>query len=128
MRRLPGPHNAYRNGTMYASYTAASFARIWDLAQQRQINLDGVLSWAFEFEDQSWFAGYRQLSTNGVNLPVLNVFRLFGSSAPNASWPAVTRRSHSIRSWRTAFVVRRTSVHSPHEDRTERSPSVSGDS
>jgi xylan 1,4-beta-xylosidase len=73
----PGPENAYRNGTMYSSYTAASFARIWELAARRRVNLEGVLSWSFEFEDQPWFAGYRQLSTNGVDLPVLNVFRLF---------------------------------------------------
>jgi len=73
----PGPENAYRNGTMYSSYTAASFARIWELSARRKINLEGVLSWSFEFEDQPWFAGYRQLATNGVDLPVLNVFRLF---------------------------------------------------
>jgi xylan 1,4-beta-xylosidase len=78
----PGPQNAYRNGTMYSSYTAASFTRIWDLAQKRRVNLEGVLSWAFEFEDQPWFAGYRQLSTNGVNLPVLNVFRMFAKLGP----------------------------------------------
>jgi xylan 1,4-beta-xylosidase len=73
----PGPQNAYRNGTMYSSYTAASFPRIWALAEKRRVNLEGVLTWAFEFEDQPWFAGYRQLSTNGVDLPVLNVFRMF---------------------------------------------------
>ncbi len=73
----PGPQNAYRNGTMYSSYTAASFARIWELASRRGVNLDGALTWAFTFEDQPWFAGYRQLATNGVDLPVLNVFRLF---------------------------------------------------
>jgi xylan 1,4-beta-xylosidase len=78
----PGPQNAYRNGTMYSSYTAASFARIWELAQKHRMNLEGVLSWSFEFEDQPWFAGYRQLSTNGVNLPVLNVFRLFAQLGP----------------------------------------------
>ncbi|MEH3104957.1 MAG: beta-xylosidase [Sphingomonas phyllosphaerae] len=73
----PGPANAYRNGTMYSSYTAASFARMWELAARRKVNLDGALTWAFEFEDQPWFAGYRQLSSNGVDLPVLNVFRMF---------------------------------------------------
>jgi xylan 1,4-beta-xylosidase len=73
----PGPQNAYRNGTLYSSYTAASFARIWELAARRGVNLEGVLSWSFEFENQPWFAGYRQLATNGVDLPVLNVFRLF---------------------------------------------------
>jgi xylan 1,4-beta-xylosidase len=78
----PGPQNAYRNGTMYSSYTAASFARIWELAARRGVNLDGALTWAFTFEDQPWFAGYRQLATNGIDLPVLNVFRLFAKLGP----------------------------------------------
>jgi xylan 1,4-beta-xylosidase len=72
-----GPQLGYRNGTMYSSYTAASFARIHDLADRRGINLAGALTWAFEFEDQAWFAGFRALASNGVDLPVLNVFRLF---------------------------------------------------
>jgi xylan 1,4-beta-xylosidase len=67
---------------MYSSYTAASFARIWELAARRRVNLDGILSWSFEFEDQPWFAGYRQLATNGVPLPVLNVFRMFAQLGP----------------------------------------------
>ncbi|MGO4381228.1 hypothetical protein AB4Z19_23375 [Pseudoduganella sp. RAF19] len=78
----PGPQNAYRNGTMYSSYTAASFARIWELSARRHVNLDGALTWAFTFEDQPWFAGYRQLATNGIDLPVLNVFRLFAKLGP----------------------------------------------
>jgi xylan 1,4-beta-xylosidase len=72
-----GAQNAYRNGTMYSSYTAAVYARLWELAQSRSVHLDGALTWAFTFVDQPWFAGYRQLATNGVDLPVLNVFRLF---------------------------------------------------
>lgn len=68
----------YRNGTMYSSYTAASFARIYELMDQYQVNLQGVVSWSFEFEDQEWFAGFRELSTHGVDKPVLNVFRMFG--------------------------------------------------
>ena len=36
------------------------------------------MTWAFEFEDQPYFAGFRVLSTNGIALPVLNVFRMFG--------------------------------------------------
>jgi xylan 1,4-beta-xylosidase len=78
----PGPQNAYRNGTVYSSYTAASFARIWQLAQRRGAHLDGALTWAFTFEDQPWFAGYRQLATNGIDLPVMNVFRLFAQLGP----------------------------------------------
>jgi xylan 1,4-beta-xylosidase len=73
----PGPQNAYRNDTVYSSYTAASYARLWELARKRHVNLEGALTWAFTFVGQPWFAGYRQLATNGVDLPVLNVFRLF---------------------------------------------------
>jgi len=72
-----GPQLAYRNGTMYSSYTAASFARKHDLAERHGVNLEGALTWAFEFEDQPYFAGFRALSTNGIALPVLNVFRMF---------------------------------------------------
>ncbi|HTL09791.1 MAG TPA: hypothetical protein VL307_16070 [Chitinophagaceae bacterium] len=72
------PENAYRNGTMYSSYTAASFARKYLLADYHKVNLLGAVSWSFEFENQPWFYGYRDLATNGVDKPVLNVFRMFG--------------------------------------------------
>jgi xylan 1,4-beta-xylosidase len=72
------PQNAYRNGTMYSSYTAASFAQLYALAKKYDVNLQGAVSWSFEFEDQPWFAGFRDLATNGVDKPVLNVFRMFG--------------------------------------------------
>ncbi|MDC7683585.1 beta-xylosidase [Asticcacaulis sp. BYS171W] len=80
----PGKANGYRNGTMYSSYTAASFARIWELSERHKVNLEGVLTWAFTFEDQPWFAGYRQLATNGIDLPVLNVFRMYAKLGPDA--------------------------------------------
>lgn len=44
---------------------------------QYKVNLKGVVSWSFEFEDQEWFAGFRELATHGVDKPVLNVFRMF---------------------------------------------------
>lgn len=72
------PENAYRNGTMYSSYTAASFARKYALADSFDINFKGAVSWSFEFENQPWFYGFRDLATNGVDKPVLNVFRMFG--------------------------------------------------
>ena len=71
------PQDAYRNGTMYSSYTAASFPRAVELAARDGVNLEGALTWAFEFEDQPPFAGFRQLASAGIDLPVLNVFRLF---------------------------------------------------
>jgi xylan 1,4-beta-xylosidase len=71
-----GPQLGYRNGTMYSSYTAASFARKHLLADRHGVNFEGALTWAFEFEDQPYFAGFRALASNGVDLPVLNVFRM----------------------------------------------------
>ena len=42
------------------------------------MNLEGALTWAFEFEDQPPFAGFRTLASDGIDLPVLNAFRMFG--------------------------------------------------
>ncbi len=72
------PQNAYRNGTMYSSYTAASFAQLYAMEKRYNVNLMGAVSWSFEFENQPWFAGFRDLATNGVDKPALNVFRMFG--------------------------------------------------
>jgi xylan 1,4-beta-xylosidase len=62
---------------MYSSYTAASFPRKVELAARHGVNLEGALTWAFEFEEQPPFAGFRQLASCGLDLPVLNVFRMF---------------------------------------------------
>jgi xylan 1,4-beta-xylosidase len=72
-----GDQLGYRNGTMYSSYTAASFARELELARRHGVNFEGALTWAFTFEEQPLFAGFRQLASGGIALPVLNVFRLF---------------------------------------------------
>jgi xylan 1,4-beta-xylosidase len=72
-----GAQLGYRNGTMYSSYTAASFARVHLLADRYGVDLEGAVTWAFEFEDQPYFAGFRALASNGISLPVLNVFRMF---------------------------------------------------
>ncbi len=77
------PNNAYRNGIMYASYTAAVMPHHLDLAAKYGVNLMGAVTWAFEFEDQPYFDGFRDLATNGIDKPVLNVFRMLGSMTGN---------------------------------------------
>jgi len=72
------PQNAYRNGPLYASYEALMMKNIRDLAQTRGTNIAGMLTWAFEFENQPYFDGFRTLATNGIDKPVLNVFRMAG--------------------------------------------------
>jgi xylan 1,4-beta-xylosidase len=71
-----GPHLGYRNTTVYSSYTAASFARKHLLAEKHGVNLEGAVTWAFEFEDQPYFAGFRAMASNGLTLPVFNVHRM----------------------------------------------------
>jgi xylan 1,4-beta-xylosidase len=63
---------------MYSSYTAEQIARTYELADLHKVNLIGSVTWAFEFEDQPYFDGFRDLSTNGLAKPVLNVFRMLG--------------------------------------------------
>lgn len=72
------PQNNYRNGLLYPSYEAAIMPRHLDLAARRGVNLLGAVTWAFEFEDQPYFDGFRDLATNGVDKPVLNLFRMLG--------------------------------------------------
>jgi len=72
------PANNYRNGTLYPAYTAAAFKSLFDLQDRHKVNLISMLSWSFEFEDKSYFEGFRSLATNGVDKPVLNVFRMLG--------------------------------------------------
>lgn len=72
------PQNAYRNGAVYACYTAEMLARTLELAAKHQVRLAGVVTWAFEFENQPYFEGFRTLATNGIDKPILNVFRMLG--------------------------------------------------
>jgi xylan 1,4-beta-xylosidase len=70
------PANAYRNGPLYATYTAAAIKGLYELQDRSKVNLIAMLSWSFEFEGKDYFEGFRTLATNGVDKPVLNVFRM----------------------------------------------------
>jgi len=70
------PANAYRNVPAYGAYEVAMMKHSLDLAKKTGINLKGLVTWAFEFEGQPYFEGYRTLSTNGIHKPVLNAFKM----------------------------------------------------
>jgi xylan 1,4-beta-xylosidase len=98
------PANAYRNGTMFSSYTAEQLARTLELADRQGVNLMGAVSWAFEFEDQPYFDGFRDLATNGIDKPVLNIFRMLGKMSGHrvavestGALPLDEVRDHSVR-------------------------------
>ena len=72
------PANAYRNGPLYASYTATAMKAMFELQDASRVNLISMLSWSFEFEGKDYFEGFRTLATNGIDKPILNVFRMAG--------------------------------------------------
>ena len=88
------PANNYRNGTLYPAYTASAYKRLFMLQDKYKVNLLSMLSWSFEFEDKDYFEGFRSLSTNGIDKPVLNFFRMAalmnGTRAQTTSDGAVT--------------------------------------
>lgn len=72
------PANGYRNGSAYAAYEVALMKHTLDLAAREGVNLQGVLTWAFMFDEKDYFEGFRTLSTNGIHKPVLNAFKMLG--------------------------------------------------
>ncbi len=72
------PENAYRDGPLYAAYVAEALFRTQEIAARAGIAITGSVTWAFEFENTPFFAGYRELATNGIAKPVLNAFRVLG--------------------------------------------------
>jgi len=73
------PADAYRNSPAYGAYEVAMMKRTLELEARTGVNVRGLLTWAFLFNGTPYFAGYRALVTNGIDLPVLNAFKLLGS-------------------------------------------------
>ena len=75
------PGDAYRNSPAYGAYEIAMMKHTLELEAQMGVKLGGVLTWAFTFPGTPYFAGYRALATNGINLPVMGAFKLLGRLA-----------------------------------------------
>ena len=82
--------NGYRNGPLYGVSVAEATMRTYELARKYGVTVQGAVTWAFEFEDQPAFAGFRALATDGIDKPALDVFRMFGLLGGGA-----TLRDHS---------------------------------
>lgn len=72
------PRFGYRNIPLYAAYTADAISHTLRLARDEHIKLEGIVTWAFEFENQPYFVGYRELANNGIDKPIFNLFRMLG--------------------------------------------------
>jgi xylan 1,4-beta-xylosidase len=75
------PADAYRNSPAYGAYEVAMMKRTLELEARLGVKLGGLLTWAFTFPGTPYFAGYRALATNGINLPVMGAFKLLGALA-----------------------------------------------
>src|SRR3954468_5668005 len=75
------PADAYRTSPAYGAYEIAMMKHTLELEAQLGVKLGGLLTWAFTFPGTTYFAGYRTLATNGINLPVMSAFKLLGRLA-----------------------------------------------
>jgi xylan 1,4-beta-xylosidase len=75
------PADAYRFSPAYGAYEIAMMKHSLELEAEVGVRLEGLLSWAFTFPGTPYFAGYRTLATNGINLPVMSAFKLLGRLA-----------------------------------------------
>lgn len=70
------PNMKFRNTAYYASYVACGYHHMERLARHWRSPVR-PLAWAFLFRGERCFEGTRTFSTQGIDKPVLNVFRLF---------------------------------------------------
>jgi xylan 1,4-beta-xylosidase len=73
------PANAYREGPLYGASVVEATARTMELAARAGTDIEGSVTWAFTFPGEPYFAGYRELATNGIAKPVLNAVRMLGT-------------------------------------------------
>lgn len=66
----------FRNTEYYPSFVAASFNQVSRYARAHNWDLR-LLSWAFLFVGERCFEGTRTFSTQGIDKPILNLFRLY---------------------------------------------------
>lgn len=87
------PRNGYRNGPLYGVYVIETIMRTYELSRKAGIEIEGAVTWAFMFDGQPYFDGFRDLATNGIDKAVLNAFRLMGKLG--GSWIETTS-SHAL--------------------------------
>lgn len=69
------PNMRFRNTEYYASYVAATYTRLHRLCVDRGVTVR-PLAWAFMFPQEECFSGTRAFSTQGIDKPVMNLFRM----------------------------------------------------
>lgn len=66
----------FRNTSFYPSFAASSFLHIQQLAEEFGCDVR-PLTWAFVFRGERCFEGTRAFQTQGIDKPILNLFRMY---------------------------------------------------
>jgi xylan 1,4-beta-xylosidase len=72
------PNLNFRNTEYYPSYVAAVFKKLMDAAERYGRAVD-ALTWAFTFPGERCFEGTRAFTTQDIDKPILNLFRMYAS-------------------------------------------------
>ena len=56
-----------------------ALARTLEIGERAGATIEGAVTWAFTFVGAPFFAGYRELATNGIAKPVLNAIRMMAA-------------------------------------------------
>lgn len=70
------PNLNFRNTEYYPSYVVTAFKKIMDAEGRYSREVD-ALTWAFTFQGEKCFEGTRTFTTNGIDKPILNLFRMY---------------------------------------------------
>ncbi|MFP4017346.1 MAG: GH39 family glycosyl hydrolase, partial [Halanaerobiales bacterium] len=74
------PNMNFRNTEYYASYVASAYQHIKDIADAMEMDVR-PLAWAFLFRGERCFEGTRTFSTQGIDKPIFNLFKIYGQLA-----------------------------------------------
>jgi xylan 1,4-beta-xylosidase len=66
----------FRNTEYYPSFVVTAFDKVSQFAREKRWDVR-LLTWAFLFIGERCFEGTRALSTQGIDKPILNLFRLY---------------------------------------------------
>ncbi len=89
------PNLHFRNTEYYPSFVAAAFKNLMDLAERADRSID-ALTWAFTFPGEECFAGTRTFTTQDIDKPILNLFRMLAHLG-DTRLPLMSSGAHEAR-------------------------------
>ncbi|MDP4090745.1 MAG: hypothetical protein Q8930_15955 [Bacillota bacterium] len=81
--RFENANMNFRNTEYYASYVASAYHNINRLSKAMGMDVK-PLAWAFMFIGERCFEGTRTFSTQGINKPIFNLFKLYAKMGSKA--------------------------------------------